>query len=143
MKRIALLGVLSLFACKPPGTDGTVTKDTTKPLPWSFRYGLNMGHRNANWGDDKEATLGSRAGARSIRVKLPAMHLKTWGYDIEQGDVATYASLGMANHIGFLIGSETLALSTAPAGSADWQNEWFIPQNLYQPILGTDGNINP
>ncbi len=137
------MGALSLLSCKPPGTDGEVTKDTSKPLPWSFRYGLNMGHRNATWGDDKEATLGSRAGARSIRVKLPAAHLKTWGYDIEKGDVATYASLDMTNHIGFLIGSETLALSTAPAGSADWQNEWFIPKNLYEPVLGTDGNINP
>ena len=112
-------------------------------LPYGFRYGINMGHRNASWGDDLEATLASRAGARSIRVKLPASHLKTWGYAIETGDNATYATLGMHDHIGFLIGSETVGQSTAPAGSEDWQNEYYIPKNLYEPIFQADGSVNP
>jgi hypothetical protein len=112
-------------------------------LPYPFRYGVNMGHANAAWGDDLEATLCAHAGARSIRVKLPASHLKTWGYDIEVGDVKTYDSLAMKNHIGFLIGSETLDKSIAPAGSQDWENEYYIPKNLYQPTLGADGKINP
>lgn len=127
------------------GTDGPKVADdpSVTGLPYGFRYGVNMGHRNGSWGDDKEATLSSRAGARSIRVKLPASHLKTWGYDIEVGDIKTYAGLGMHDHIGFLIGSETVDKTIAPAGSADWQNEYYIPKNLYEPIFLNDGSVNP
>lgn len=112
-------------------------------LPYAFRYGLNMGHRNPSWGDDREATLASLAGVRSLRVKLPAAHFATWGYDIEVGDIKTYASLEMADHIGFLIGSESVGLTVAPPGSADWQNEYYIPKNLYEPIFLPDGTVNP
>jgi hypothetical protein len=122
----------------PPSVGGSVD-----PLPYGFRYGVNNGHRNGSWGDDKEATLGSRAGVRSLRVKLPAMHFKTWGYDIEVGDIQTYAKLGMHDHIGFLIGSETVGQTVAPAGSADWRNEYYIPKNLYEPIFLDDGSVNP
>ncbi|AUX38742.1 hypothetical protein SOCE26_001200 [Sorangium cellulosum] len=111
--------------------------------PHAFRYGVNLGHRNAAWGDDKEATLAARAGVRSLRVKLPAAHLATWGYDIELGDLQTYASLGMAEHIGFLIGSESVDLTVAPPGAADWQNEHYIPKSLYEPIFSPDGSVNP
>jgi hypothetical protein len=151
--RSSLLAALLLVACGspggddggtdfPPGADGGVPGDPD-PVASPFRYGLNLGHRNASWGDDKEAMLGAAAGARSLRVKLPAAHLKTWGYDIEQGDVATYASLGLTDHIGFLIGSETVGQSTAPDGAEDWQNEYYIPKNLYAPIFDDGGAINP
>jgi hypothetical protein len=125
------------------GDGGAIVGGSGASLPYGFRYGVNMGHRNASWGDDKEATLASRSGARSIRVKLPAAHLARWGYDIEKGDVATYGSLKMKDHIGFLIGSETIDESTAPAGSEDWKNEFYIPKNLYEPIFGGDGSVNP
>lgn len=128
----------------PPGgsSSGSVPPAVTTPVSYPFRYGINMGHRNGAWGDDKEATLAAQAGARSIRVKLPASHLKTWGYDIEVGDNTTYASLGMKDHIGFLIGSETVDQSIAPAGSEAWKNEYFIPKNLYEPIFAADGTVN-
>ncbi|XXX74899.1 hypothetical protein WMF30_45320 [Sorangium sp. So ce134] len=109
----------------------------------AFRYGANLGHRNASWGDDKEATLAARAGVRSLRVKLPAAHLAAWGYDIEIGDIQSYAALGMSEHIGFLIGSESVELTTAPPGAADWQNEHYIPKSLYEPIFSADGTVNP
>jgi hypothetical protein len=112
-------------------------------LPYGFRYGVNLGHRNASWGDADDATLASRAGVRSIRVKLPAMHLATWGYDIEVGDMQSYQSLGLHDHIGFLIGSESVDLTVAPPGSQDWQNEYYIPKNLYEPIVLGDGSVNP
>ncbi|APR80201.1 Hypothetical protein A7982_05548 [Minicystis rosea] len=112
-------------------------------LPYGFRLGINMGHRNASWGDDKEATLSAQAGVRSIRVKLPAAHFATWGYDIEVGDVKTYESLGMADHIGFLIGSSSVDRTVAPAGAQDWENEYYIPKTLYEPILLDDGSVNP
>ncbi|WP_437667151.1 hypothetical protein [Sorangium sp. So ce1182] len=112
-------------------------------LPLAFRYGVNLGHRNADWGDDSEATLAARAGARSIRVKLPAAHLATWGYEIELGDIETYASLGMADHIGFLIGSESVDMTVAPPGAAEWENEHYIPKSLYEPIFLPDGSVNP
>lgn len=128
-----------------PGTDGTNPTPGGDPsaVTYGFRYGINLGHRNGAWGDDKEGMLAAQAGARSIRIKLPAMHLKTWGLEIEKGDIASYASHGMKDHIGFLIGSPSVADTVAPAGSADWQNEYFIPKSLYEPIFGTDGNINP
>ncbi|WP_437597961.1 hypothetical protein WMF28_35245 [Sorangium sp. So ce590] len=112
-------------------------------LPHAFRYGANLGHRNAAWGDDKEGTLAARAGVRSLRVKLPAAHFAAWGYDIELGDIQSYAALGMAEHLGFLIGSESVELTTAPPGAADWQNEHYIPKSLYEPIFSADGTVNP
>ncbi|CAN97311.1 MULTISPECIES: hypothetical protein [Sorangium] len=112
-------------------------------LPHAFRYGANLGHRNADWGDDKEATLAARAGVRSLRIKLPAAHFARWGYEIEVGDIQSYASLGMADHIGFLIGSESVDLTVAPADAEDWQNEYYIPKSLYEPIFSADGTVNP
>lgn len=125
----------------PPGEAGPPSGDVGPP--YRFRYGINDGHRNGSWGDDKEATLASRAGAHSLRVKLPAMHLEKWGADIEVSDVKAYEALGMKDHLGFLIGSATIKQSTAPAGSPDWQNEQWIPKNLYEPIVGPDGKVNP
>ncbi|WP_437607031.1 hypothetical protein WMF20_39995 [Sorangium sp. So ce834] len=49
----------------------------------------------------------------------------------------------MADHIGFLIGSESVELTTAPPGAADWQNEHYIPKSLYEPIFAADGTVNP
>ncbi|WP_434046620.1 MULTISPECIES: hypothetical protein [Sorangium] len=112
-------------------------------LARAFRHGVNLGHRNAAWGDDKEATLAARAGARSLRVKLPAAHLATWGVDIELGDIQTYASLGMVDHIGFLIGSESVDMTVAPPGAADWESEHYIPKSLHEPIFLPDGTVNP
>lgn len=129
-----------------PGTDEPSTPggpSSTTPVSYGFRYGINLGHRNGAWGDDKEGALAAQAGARSIRIKLPAAHLKTWGVEIEKGDLASYGSHEMKDHIGFLIGSPTVGDTVAPAGSADWQNEYYVPKSLYEPIFGTDGNINP
>lgn len=163
----ALLAIVSLLACgsddtgsgEPGGSShvgGTGASSTTGAggagahaggsggeLPSGFRYGINLGHRNADWGDAETATLAAQAGARSMRVKLPAMHLATWGYDIEVGDLEAYASLGMRDHIGFLIGSESVELTVAPEGSEDWQNEYYLPRNLYEPVTLGDGSINP
>ncbi|XYI00278.1 hypothetical protein ACMHYB_11215 [Sorangium sp. So ce1128] len=125
------------------GAGGNGSGGEGEGLPHAFRYGANLGHRNAAWGDDKEATLAALAGVRSLRVKLPAAHLATWGYDIELGDVQTYASLDMADHIGFLIGSESVDLTVAPPGAADWENEHYIPKSLYEPIFLPDGTVNP
>lgn len=132
-----------------PGDPGDASNfedasDSGLPALWSgFRYGANLGHRNAAWGDDLYAELARNAGARSLRVKLPAAHLKRWGYDIEVADLTSYQALGMREHIGFLIGTETLAESSAPEGSADWQNEFYIPKNLYEPIFLPGGDVNP
>ncbi len=76
-------------------------------------------------------------------MKLPAAHLARWGYGIEVGDLTSYAALGMREHVGFLIGSETLAQSTAPDGSENWENEHYIPRNLYEPIWLGSGEVNP
>ncbi|WP_437936023.1 hypothetical protein [Sorangium sp. So ce341] len=49
----------------------------------------------------------------------------------------------MADKIGFLIVSESVELTTAPPGAADWQNEHYIPKTLYEPIFAVDGTVNP
>ncbi len=49
----------------------------------------------------------------------------------------------MADHIGFLIGSESVDLTVAPADAEDWQNEYYIPKSLYEPIFSADGTVNP
>ncbi len=108
----------------------------------TFRFGVNMNHRNWSWGDDQLGWLSSQAGCNSARVKLPEYHLEQWGYDIEVGDMQSYAGSGLNNLFAFLIGP-TVAHSTAPAGAADWELDYYIPQNLYQPIFTDSGEVNP
>ncbi|HRI63262.1 MAG TPA: hypothetical protein PK156_03470 [Polyangium sp.] len=107
-----------------------------------FRYGVNFGHPNPNWSDPDDAFLSSEAGANSARLKLPEGHLEMWGYDIEVGDMKSYASLGMGEHIAFL-SAPTAAHSTAPPGTPTWQLEYYAPTNLYEPVFLSDGTINP
>lgn len=107
-----------------------------------FRYGVNFGHPNPSWGDPDDAFLSAEAGANSARLKLPETHLETWGYDIEVGDMKSYANLGMGEHIAFLT-VPTAAHSTAPQGIPAWELEYYAPTNLYEPIFQQDGKINP
>jgi hypothetical protein len=108
----------------------------------NFRYGINYGHLNASWGDAEDAALAARAGARSARLKLPETHLTTWGYDIEVGDMKSYAALGLHRHVAFL-STPTREHSTMPAGEPDWKLEWYKPSKLYEPITLPNGDINP
>lgn len=114
----------------------------TASLGGPFRYGVNFGHPNPNWGDPDDAFLSAEAGANSARVKLPEAHFDTWGYDIEVGDMKSYAALGMSEHIAFL-STPTAAHSTAPQGIPSWQLEYYAPTNLYEPVFLQDGKINP
>lgn len=111
--------------------------------PSNFRYGLNIGYRNPAFTDPMLATLGQRAGVRSLRVSLPAQHLETWGIDIEVPDHQAYASLGLGNHMGFLIGSKNRAASLMPEDAPDWQIDHYPTRNLYEPIFLGSGEINP
>jgi hypothetical protein len=111
--------------------------------PGNFRYGVNIGYRNPSFTDPMSATLAQRAGVRSLRVKLPAQHLEQWGLGIEVPDNQAYNQLGLGNHIGFLIGSQTREHSLMPAEAADWEIEFYPPRNLYEPIWLGDGTVNP
>jgi hypothetical protein len=158
MRRLCLLlGLFALLAaCGSSGDtprDGDIDPDLDA-APWpdggpgelsaaNFRYGINIGYENPAFSDPMSATLAQRAGARSIRVKLPAEHLETWGDDIEVADNMAYAQLGMGNHIGFLIGAPDRARSTMPADAPDWQIEYYPPKGLYEPIFLANGDVNP
>jgi hypothetical protein len=107
-----------------------------------FRHGINFGYFNPNFTDVDSAWLSREAGADSARLALPEHHLVQWGYDIEVGDMKSYATLGMKNHVAFLNGP-IAEHSTAPAGTPQWQLDYFIPKNLSEPVLAADGSINP
>lgn len=124
------------------GNGGSGGSAGSNSLGGPFRYGVNFGHPNPNWGDPDDAFLSAEAGANSARLKLSEGHLETWGYDIEVADMNSYASLGMNEHIAFL-SSPTAAHSTAPQGIPSWQLEYYAPTNLYEPVFLPDGKINP
>ncbi len=108
----------------------------------TFRFGVNMNFVNTSWGDDQLGWLSSQAGCNSARVKLSEYHLETWGYEIEVGDMQSYAANGLGNLFGFLIGPSA-AHSTAPSGTSDWGLDYYIPKNLYEPIFLASGEVNP
>lgn len=124
------------------GPDAT-TGDTGDPeaLGGPLRRGINFGFRNPSFGDPDMAWLAVEAGCDSARLSLPETHLTTWGYEIEVGDMAAYAGLGMGRHVAFLI-SPIAAHSTAPDGTPDWELAHHIPKNLYLPAV-VDGAPNP
>ncbi|CAN5167085.1 hypothetical protein BH09MYX1_BH09MYX1_67150 [soil metagenome] len=129
----------------PAGANDGIVPATPAQLPAlssPFRYGMNVGHPNADWGDDEMGLLAAQAGADSERIKLPETHLTTWGWDIEVGDIKSYAANGMKDHVGFLC-TPTAAHSTMPSGKADWELEYWAPRNLHQPIFLADGSVNP
>jgi hypothetical protein len=105
-----------------------------------FRRGANFGYV-PGLDDAQMATLARRAGANSARLSLPERHLDKWGWDIETGDMASYASTGLTNNVVFLSGPTT-AHSSAPSGTADWELDYYIPQNLYEPIFLPDSSVN-
>lgn len=112
------------------------------PLGGFFRYGINGGFPNPSWNDQDLAELEELRGCNSQRVSLPETHLERWGWEIERADLATYKSLGLTGHVGFLT-SPTRPHSTAPSSAADWELVHYIPKNLYEPVLLDDGTINP
>jgi hypothetical protein len=107
-----------------------------------FRFGINLGHPNPDFDDASMSDLAAESGARSIRLKYPETHFAEWGADIEVGDAEHYASLGMKEHAAFVIGM-TAEHSTAPAGTERWELDYYIPENLYEPIFLESGEINP
>jgi hypothetical protein len=113
------------------------------PSPERFRYGANLGHPNAAWGDDVHAGLAAASGVRSLRVKLPAAHLERWGDAIEVADLEAYAALGLHSHVGYLTGAATAEQSLKPSGEPDWKLEWYPPRNLHEPIFLPGGEVNP
>ncbi|MGC4095399.1 MAG: hypothetical protein QM756_47240 [Polyangiaceae bacterium] len=108
----------------------------------AFRYGFNAGYPNPAFNDQDLAGLGVRSGVTSQRVSLPEQHLDKWGYEIELSDVKGYRALGMGELVGFLT-SPTRAHSSAPTSATDDQVGFYIPKNLYEPIVGSDGKVNP
>lgn len=110
-------------------------------LGGKLRIGVNHGHRNSSFGDAQDSELSRDAGCNSARLKLPETHLDTWGWDIELGDMASYAQHGKRDLVAFLI-TPTRPHSSAPAEAADWELEHWAPLNLDAPVT-IDGAINP
>jgi len=122
-------------------TDAQVGANVSVPsAPTGFGYGVNFGNPSG-WNNQSLATVASRAGANTARIKLPEYHFASWGYDIEfsNGDMGAYQSNGLANMTGMLIGP-TAAHSTSPNGGSLDQ---YSPKNLYQPIWSSPGVVNP
>lgn len=107
-----------------------------------FRFGINLGNPNPEFDDSEMSDLARDVGVRSIRIKYPEYHFFNWGQDIEVGDAEHYASLGMKDHVAFVIGMSQ-DHSTAPDGTDDWERDYYIPKNLYEPIFLENGSINP
>lgn len=121
---------------------GPRTDAGTSPLAGWFRHGENAGYWGPGIDDSEAAMLAAAAGCDSQRVSLPETFLAQWGAGIEEGDFATYASLGM-DHLVVFLTSPTRAHSTAPASAADWELAHYAPQNLYEPTFLAGGSVNP
>ena len=138
----------------PHGSDGTLPAaaddagtsslgfDPQSPFGGFFRYGVNGGYPNPNFDDQALAALEQRRGCNSQRISLPETHLARWGWEIEVADLTADQSLGLSGQVGFLT-SPTREHSSAPATAQDWELAQYIPRNLYEPILGDDGQVNP
>jgi hypothetical protein len=113
-----------------------------EPFGGFFRYGINSGFPNSSWNDEQLSQLAVDSGCNSQRVSLPERHLEEWGYEIELADMSHYASLGLDGQVAFLT-SPTREHSSAPESAADWELDYYIPKNLYEPITLGDGSINP
>ncbi|HEY0138625.1 MAG TPA: hypothetical protein VGB85_31290 [Nannocystis sp.] len=124
-------------------TADTGDTDTGGPgqLGGQFLRGINLGYRNPAWGDPDMGWLAGQAGSTSARLSLHEGHLDKWGYEIELGDMESYASSGLGHHIAFLI-APIAAHSTAPDGTPDWELAHYIPKNLHTPAI-VDGKVNP
>ena len=116
--------------------------DAESPFGGFFRYGINGGYPNSAWSDPMLAEAEVNAGCNSQRLSLPERHLDQWGLGIELSDMEAYAELGMDGQVAFL-SSPIRAHSSAPASAEDWELAYYIPKNLYEPILLDSGSINP
>jgi hypothetical protein len=103
---------------------------------------MNMGAPPAGWTDQDQGWLGAQSGADSNRIVLPEYFLDTWGVGIRTDAAQSYFDNGLNDLVCFLIGPSR-PHSTAPMSAPDWQLDWYIAQNLYEPIFGADGNANP
>lgn len=108
----------------------------------AFRHGINAGYLNPSFTDRDSAQLAAAAGCDSMRIKLPEYHLDRWGWEIEVGDNEFYQSVGLRDHVAFLVGP-TREHSTAPTTAADWELDRWAPRNLHEPIWLPDGSVNP
>lgn len=145
---LGLLAVLLLFAVSGGGVGAQVAADASRiganasvpPVPDGFGYGVNFGNPSG-WNNKDLSTLAARAGADTVRIKLPEYHFDRWGYDIEfaNGDMAAYQANGLTNMTGLLIGP-TAAHSNSPNGG---NLDQYSPRNLYQPIWSGPGVVNP
>ena len=124
------------------GTNGSGGSDGSGPFGGFFRYGINSGFPNPSWNDQILSQLAVDSGCNSQRVSLPERHLEQWGYEIELSDMEHYASLGLDGQVAFLT-SPTREHSSAPESAADWELDYYIPKNLYEPITLEDGSVNP
>ncbi|MBU1240641.1 hypothetical protein KKF84_07055 [Myxococcota bacterium] len=115
---------------------------TMSVLP-EFRYGINKGHRNNSWGDSEMGDIAALAGVRSSRISLPERHLDTWGYTIEESDIQSYIANGIDRSLVAFLSGPAEQHSTAPSSAASWETDYYIPQNLYEPIWLEDGSVNP
>jgi hypothetical protein len=133
----------SLGDASTPGDDLSGTGVDASGLGRAgFRFGINLGHPNPDFSDAIMSDLASQVGVTSIRIKYPDYHFFNWGTEIEVGDAEHYAANGQRDHVAFVIGMRQ-EYSTAPAGSADWERDQYIPKNLYEPIWSGPGEVNP
>lgn len=106
-----------------------------------FRHGMNFGYV-PGFDDQAMAGLARKTGADGARLSFPERHFAMWGYDIEVADNMAYQAMGIKSNVAFLSGP-IRDHSTAPAGVQDWELDYYIPKNLYEPTFAADGSVNP
>jgi hypothetical protein len=150
MRVRAALFVLGTVACGSSGNnpandaggvidpgDSSAPPPNTSALGGAFAHGLNTGYWPP-FTDVQTSQLGANAGSDSVRVKLPEGFFVQWGYDILVPTMKTRATYGMGNYTSWLC-APTQDHSTAPSNG---NLEYYIPNNLYEPIFDGSGNVN-
>lgn len=150
-KKVGAAGLIGLLVCGlvlswlipviQPKAATTTANDLVPAYTDSFRFGTNTGHRNDNFSDAQYSDLVANLGMNSFRVFLPENYLETWGYNVALSNMQRYQTNNLKNLTANL-GTPSRAHSKAPASAADWQLDYYSPQNLYQPIWNADGSIN-
>ena len=113
-----------------------------RPYAAPFGYGCNLGYYGPGWTDEQLAAAARAAGVGTLRVALPERFLAQWGVPVRRSTFRYYAdSLGLRELVCFV--GEPAPAHADPTVYPGCTEPSKLFANLYEPIWGPDGRVNP